>query len=101
LVGTPGGKRPLGRLWENNIKMGLTEKELATMEHILLVRGRNECKRLFAYINEILAVIYPDKGIYLQAKILLASAERFLCIALFVSFFVVLLIRYIVNLLFC
>jgi len=52
LVGTPERKRPLGRrsrLWENNIKKDLIEKELATMDHILLVQGRDKCKLLFAH----------------------------------------------------
>jgi len=51
-VGTPEGKRPLGRrsrLWDNNIKMVLIEKELATMDHIVLVQGRGKCKLLFAH----------------------------------------------------
>jgi len=52
LVGTPEGKRPLrrrSRLWESNIKMGLIEKELATVDHIVLVQGRDSCKLLFAH----------------------------------------------------
>lgn len=51
-MGTPEGKRPLGRrsrLWDNNIKMVLIEKELATMDHIVLVQGRGKCKLLFAH----------------------------------------------------
>jgi hypothetical protein len=51
LEGTPEGKRPLGRrsrLWENNVKMCLLKKELATVDHILLVQGREKLKLLFA-----------------------------------------------------
>ena len=51
-MGTPEGKRPLGRRsrqWENNIKMVLLEKELAAMDHILLVQGRDKYNLLFAH----------------------------------------------------
>jgi hypothetical protein len=44
-VGTPEGKRSLtrpSRLWENNIKVGLIEKEWEKKDHILLVQGMDK-----------------------------------------------------------
>jgi hypothetical protein len=51
LVGTPAGKKPLGRpsrLWENNITVGLTEEEWAKKDHMLLAQGTDKCELLFA-----------------------------------------------------
>jgi hypothetical protein len=46
LVGTPEGKRPLGRLrrrWEGNTKMDLQEVGWEVMDWIYLAQNRDRC----------------------------------------------------------
>jgi hypothetical protein len=54
LVGTPEGKRPLGRpsrRWEDNIKMGLTEVGCGGMDWIDLAHERD---RWWALVNMVM-----------------------------------------------
>ena len=53
LMGTPGGKRPLGRptrRWENNIKMDLEEVERGCGDWIELAQDRDRCRALVSTV---------------------------------------------------
>ena len=46
LVGKPGGKKPLGRRWEENIKMGLQEVGCEGMNWIELAQDKDTWRAL-------------------------------------------------------
>jgi hypothetical protein len=46
LMGQPDGKRPLGRRWEDNINMDLTEIGWGGMDWIDLAEERDQCRAL-------------------------------------------------------
>jgi hypothetical protein len=59
LVGKPEGKRPLGRcrrMWEDDIKMDVTETEMGGMDWINLAQDRDQCRAL---INTVMDIWVP------------------------------------------
>jgi len=62
LVGTPEGKRPLGRSrcrWEDNIKLELQELGCGDMDWIDLVQDRGRCRAL---ANEVMNLRVPQSA---------------------------------------